>query len=145
MPETETQTKPFAHMDVSYTLNEEYISRLSPETQDYIRKLIPDKKLLNDDPAGFRRTLSEDLTRFTKLIKHQMVSHNEEEPETKNGDHSVFIRNIISDYAIKAHYGNLEVMLSSDEDDYRSNLFVVGTKENPSANTLLPNRNLIKI
>lgn len=129
----ETASNPFAYMDVNYTLNEDYLRQLKPQTQEYIRHLLPQKRLLTADPSKVHSELAAEFNKLHKQISHRLVLNN----EAPTGEYKNLLQNVLADYQVKAHYGNLEVVVSSKEHRNAVNPFIVGSPDNPAFNTLL--------
>lgn len=120
-------------MDVNYTLNEDYLRQLKPQTQEYIRHLLPQKRLLTADPSKVHSELAAEFNKLHKQISHRLVLNN----EAPTGEYKNLLQNVLADYQVKAHYGNLEVVVSSKEHRNAVNPFIVGSPDNPAFNTLL--------
>ena len=120
-------------MDVNYTLNEDYLRQLKPRTQEYIRHLLPQKRLLTADPSKVHSELAAEFNKLHKQISHRLVLNN----EAPTGEYRNLLQNVLADYQVKAHYGNLEVVVSSKEHRNAVNPFIVGSPDNPAFNTLL--------
>lgn len=120
-------------MDVNYTLNEDYLRQLKPQTQEYIRHLLPQKRLLTADPSKVHSELAAEFNKLHKQISHRLVLNN----EAPTGEYKNLLQNVLADYQVKAHYGNLEVVVCSKEHRNAVNPFIVGSPDNPAFNTLL--------
>lgn len=120
-------------MDVNYTLNEDYLRQLKPQTQEYIRQILPQKRLLTEVPSKVHSELANEFNKLHKQISRCLVLNN----ESPTGESRNLLQNVLADYQVKAHYGNLEVVVSSKEHRNAVNPFIVGSPNNPAFNTLL--------